>query len=166
VIGGIVKEVAALSLGRKLALGAIVLVVLAALTAGGAVVGHRISQSKFERERAARLKEAQDHLAAAEKLEKRAEGKEQKAEEMEVVIGQKAAVAEAKKGEIEASDRRAQEQIDVDAKRDADYINRDLSNCERCRDVCARKQRLADAANRPGWQCPADACDEDCPAGQ
>lgn len=143
-----------------LAVGVVLLI--CALLYGGQRLGSYITQKQFEKARAARLKESQEHLLLAEKATKAAEEKEAKAEALEKINAQKLGQNQANVKALDEKDRQASERIANDAKRDQEFINSNLSDCERCSDICSRRKRLSDAAGKPEWVCPSDACADVC----
>lgn len=113
----------------------------------------RLDRKAYEQREKARDKKLQEALARAEAFNKSADAKEQKADQMGAVNERKAKDAEAEKAQIEAEEKRRQDEINAQFERDKAYINSNLSDCERVRDICARVARLD-----PNWQ-----CDPTCP---
>lgn len=150
----------------KLAVAVAALALLAALFTGGGVIGDRIAQARYNRREAARMKQVQAALAAADAAEKRAEAKEAQAELLRQQNEAKASKNTAADAELQKETASRDEQISATYESDLRRINSDLSTCERCRDVCTRLDAAARANPAFGqYRCDADACSEDCPAG-
>jgi ribosomal protein L14E/L6E/L27E len=150
----------------KLAVAVAALALLAALVTGGGVIGDRLRAAKYNRSEAARMKQVQASLAAAEAAEKRAEAKEAQAELLKQQNEAKATKTTAADASIERETKDREQQISKTYEEDLRRINSDLTVCDRCRDVCSKLDDAARANPDFGqYRCDADACSEDCPAG-
>jgi uncharacterized protein HemX len=150
----------------KLAVLVAAIALAAVLFTGGGVIGDRIQAAKYNRREAARMKQVQASLAAAEAAEKRAEAKEAQAELLRQQNEAKASKTTAADASLQQETANREKQISETYESDLRRINSDLSVCERCRDVCSKLDAAARANPAFGqYRCDADACSEDCPAG-
>lgn len=143
------------------AFGLVVIVTLLSFAAGA--IGHRIAYNRYTKKEAARMKQVQDALAAAEKSTRSAEAKEAKAEVLAEQNAAKAKTTSADKQALETEIAKREADIQNAYQHDQDYINSNLTECDRCRDICSRVAALARTnPNLAQYQCQPDACDEQC----
>lgn len=134
------------------------------LVAVSGMVAYRVSYSRYNKREAARMKQVQEALAAADAANRRAEAKEAQAELLKQQMDAKAKVTTADRVKLEQESERNEEKIKSAYEHDQAFINSDLSDCERCRDVCSRLDAVA--VSNPAlakYACAADACAEQCP---
>lgn len=152
--------------GKNKALVVVALTVILAVVSGVASsIGYRISYARYNKREAARMKLVQDSLAAAEAKTRSAEAKEAKAELLEQQIAAKAKLTTEDKTKLETESRKRDEQIQNAFQHDTDAINSDMSDCQRCRDICSRVESLiVSNPNLAKYSCQPDACSEECDA--
>lgn len=129
------------------------------------MIGYRISYSRYTKREAARMKQVQEVLAAADAATRRAEAKEAQAELLKQQMDAKATVTTADRVKLEQESERNEEKIKTSYEHDQTFINSDMSDCERCRDVCSRLDAVA--VSNPAlakYRCAADSCAEQCDA--
>lgn len=147
----------------KLAVVFAAIALAAVLFTGGGVIGDRIRAAKYNRREAARMKQVQASLAAAEAAEKRAEAKEAQAELLRQQTEAKASKTTAADASLQQETANREKQISETYESDLRRINSDLSVCERCSDTCERLRKAAQANPDFGqYQCAPDSCAEAC----
>lgn len=148
------------SLGKLIVIGAIILVFVLAGWGGG-MIGHSIGRARADRERAANLKKAQDALALAEAANRRAEAKEAQAALLEKQLAAKEKLTEEKQRQLETEQELTDEKIKTDYANDKARIDSMSDECERCKDTCARLERLS-VSNPALGHCEPNACVDAC----
>lgn len=148
----------------KLIVFAACFIVGALLVAGSGMVSYRVTSYRYAKREAARMKQVQAALSAADAAEKRAEAKEAQAELLKQQNEAKAKVTTADKQKLEQEAKATDAKITNDYAADVQRINANQSDCDRCRDSCSRLDRLA--VSNPALaelRCTADACADSCP---
>lgn len=141
------------------------LALLAVFLTGGGLIGNRLAAARYNKREAARMKQVQAALAAADAATKRAETKEAQAELLRQQNEAKAGKVTAAAEQLAKETKDNEEKISADYAADLARINSDLTPCDRCRDVCSKLDAAARANPAFGqYRCDADACSEDCPA--
>jgi uncharacterized protein HemX len=153
--------------GKNKALVVVALIIILAVVSGvAASIGYRVRYAAYQKREAVRMKQVQDALAAADAKTKLAEAKEAKAALLEQQIAAKVKITEADQTKLEEESKRRDEQIQNALQHDNDAINSDMSNCERCRDICTRTATVAKSnPNLAQYQCGANDCADYCQAG-
>jgi uncharacterized protein HemX len=151
-----------LSPKSKLIAFVVALVVGCILVAASGMIFYRVAFNRYSKKEAARMKQVQDLLAAADAADKRAEAKEQEAARLKAVNDAKAKTTTAEKEQIESEAQRNDEQIRNAYQHDHDAI----SDCDRCKDICTRLDAVAVSnADLAKYKCAADSCAEQCDTG-
>lgn len=149
----------------KLAVFAACFLVGVLLASFGGMIGYRVSRARYSKREAARMKQVQAALASAEAAERRAEAKEAQAELLARQNAARAKTTTAESARLEQEAKTNDAKITADYAADVNRINSLQSDCERCRDSCARLDRAA--SRNPAlaeFRCSATACEEACPA--
>jgi hypothetical protein len=89
---------------------------------------------------------------------KRATQAEARALLLEEQNAEKSRLLEQRENKVETADRREKEKIYDDLQKDTDFINSDMSQLERCLDICRRRAELGKQYGK-NWDCLTNACD-------
>jgi pyruvate/2-oxoglutarate dehydrogenase complex dihydrolipoamide acyltransferase (E2) component len=124
-------------------IGAVILLVVVVYFYGKAS-GRGERATEFDNRQAELLKKSQEADARADKAEAMAEANEVLAEKLKGELLSDRRNAEANAKRIEEEHSRVMAGINKNYEDATNYINSDLTNCERCRDLCARANALAE----------------------
>lgn len=91
------------------------------------------------------LKTAQDALVKAETAKKEAEALEELNGKLKEISLDSKVKHEQREAQLSAVNQQEREEIQNEYQKNKDTINRDMSDCDRCRDICSRSNALAAA---------------------
>lgn len=122
------------------------IVVVIALILGifyyGKSKGRAETSTAFQTQQATLLKKAQDALATADKYKALAESDEAYADKLKTVADQQSAAAATHEAQITQVYTQEQQELKTKYANDTTLIHSDMSNCDRCRDLCQRSNAL------------------------
>lgn len=109
----------------------------------GKASGRGARETEFDRTQQALIKTAEDAVLKADTWKNKAEAAELYAERLRLEIGKDRATALKNEEKISQVYRQQNEEITKNYESAKNYATSDLSECDRCRDLCTRSNRLS-----------------------